>query len=263
MNRPMTLLLIEDNTNECNKFLNYAKTNSNIKFIGVTDSDIEGLAIVKTNKPDGIILDIELNKGSGSCNGFNFLLELKKLNLSYKPKIVVTTNISAEDTYEFLHNNGVSMIFHKKQINYSAQAVVNTLLLFKSCGSNIVDNNETENRIKKEERIISATNKELDTIGVASYLVGRKYLLDAILFTIDNINKFDTRITVVQHLVKKYKKNNTTISKGMQNAILHAFRVTSPDDIERIYTGTINYETGYPTPTDFIHHYANKIIKEI
>ncbi|MCL2354435.1 MAG: hypothetical protein FWC68_00800 [Oscillospiraceae bacterium] len=39
-NRIMTLLLIEDNPCDCTAFLEYAKTNENIKFVGVTASDI-------------------------------------------------------------------------------------------------------------------------------------------------------------------------------------------------------------------------------
>lgn len=47
----------------------------------------------------------------------------------------------------------------------------------------------------------------------------------------------------------------------MQNAILHAWRISSLEDLTALYTARINYETGVPTPTEFIYYYADKIKK--
>lgn len=191
-------------------------------------------------------------------------MNLKNLNLSYSPKIVVTTKILADSTHEFLHYNGVNMIFHKKHKNYSAEAVVRTLLqLHNSCSSITYNNTSGDKEESYEGKLNETINKELDLIGVAPYLIGRKYLFDSIKFTIESIDNTDNNTTVVQHLVNKYKKSNTSITKGMHNAILHAFRVSAPDTLEQLYTGTVNYETGYPTPTDFMHYYARKIAKEL
>ena len=49
----------------------------------------------------------------------------------------------------------------------------------------------------------------------------------------------------------------------MQNAILHAWRITPIDDLSTYYTARINYETGVPTPTELIYYYADKIRKEL
>ena len=93
---------------------------------------------------------------------------------------------------------------------------------------------------------------------------GRKYLYDAIYYIINqDISNSDSKLTVVQHLVTKYKRSNSTISRAMQNAILHAWRKSSLEDLEKYYTAKINYETGIPTPTEFIYYYADKIKKLI
>ena len=49
----------------------------------------------------------------------------------------------------------------------------------------------------------------------------------------------------------------------MQNAILYAWRISAIEDLTTYYTEKINYETGIPTPTEFIYYYANKIKKTI
>ena len=64
-------------------------------------------------------------------------------------------------------------------------------------------------------------------------------------------------------MTNKYKRSSSTISRAMQNAILHAWRRSSLEDLEKNYTAKINYETGIPTPTEFMYYYADKIKKAI
>ena len=42
-------------------------------------------------------------------------------------------------------------------------------------------------------------------------------------------------------------------------AINNAWRSTSIDDLMMHYKARINYETGVPTPTEFIYYYKDKI----
>ena len=49
----------------------------------------------------------------------------------------------------------------------------------------------------------------------------------------------------------------------MQNAILYAWRISSIEDLTKYYTAKVNYETGVPTPNEFIYYYVNKIKKSL
>ena len=263
-NKPMKLLLIEDNMQECIVFKNYVKQRNDVTFVGITNSDIEGLELIKKYTPDAIILDIELHKGSGNATSFNLIETLHKMKFKVKPKIIVTTVVTSNTVYDYLHEKGVDLIFYKKHQNYSVETVINTLLLLNDYSEEI--NNftslETNNSEELEEKISSMINNELDLIGVGLHLQGRKYLHDAIYYVITKSSESE-RITVIQHLVNIYKRSSSTISRAMQNAILHAWRRSSLDDLERYYTARINYETGVPTPTEFIYYYAEKIKKMV
>ncbi len=255
---PMKLLIIEDDYNECNIYRKIATKRNDIEFIGITGSDIEGLKYVKSDMPEGIILDLELNNGTGT--GFNFLNKLKELNLPNKPKIVVTTNVCSDSVYDFLHKNGVDFIFYKKQNNYLQENVINTLLLIRGYTDTVkIEKDEQNNNLNI---ISNKINNELDLIGISMHLQGRKYLYDSILYIIENSDS-GNKVTVIQYLVNKYKKSNSTISRAMQNAILHAWRISSLEDLSTYYTARINYETGVPTPTEFIYYYADKIKKQL
>jgi len=255
----MKLIIIEDDEKECDVFRKLAKARKDVEFIKITNSDIEAIDVIKSELVEGIILDLELNKGSGNGNGFTFLEELKKLKLKVKPKIVVTTNVSSDSVYDFLHANGVDLIFYKKQLNYSHSNVLNTLVLLRDYNSNINTNLDIPKKDDDKNKITDMINNELDLIGIGNHLQGRKYLFDAIYFLLEDSENTD--ITVTQYLVKKYKKSSSTISRAMQNSILHAWRISSIDDLTKYYTAKVNYETGVPTPTEFIYYYADKIKK--
>ena len=94
----MKLLLVEDDVNTCEIFKKIERAKSEIKFIAITNSEVEALNCVKNNMPDGIILDLELTNGKGS--GFGFLKELRKIKLKILPKIIVTTNICTDSVYD-------------------------------------------------------------------------------------------------------------------------------------------------------------------
>lgn len=257
-NKCIKILLIEDDANECTKFKDITNNREDIEIIAITNSSTEGLKFIKRYTPDAIILDLELNKGEGS--GFEFIRELRKMKLMTNPKVVVTTNVCSDSVYDYLHENHVDFIFYKKQLNYSVNNVINTLLLLRDFNNN--DNKIIQiNDLEDNTQVISdRINSELDLIGVGIHLQGRKYLHDAIFYLLTCEDKGE-KVPINQYLMSKYKKASSTISRAMQNAIIHAWRISSVEDLEKYYTAKINYETGIPTPTEFIYYYVGKIRK--
>ena len=257
----MNILLIEDDLNECNKYKEIAKTRTDINIISITNSSTKAIEEMKKYRPDGIILDLELNNGEGS--GFEFIQNMKKIKVNRMPKIVVTTNVHSDSVYDFCHINNIDFIFYKKQKNYSQNNIINTLVLLNEYNNENSGNKTYEKDEEKDYKsnIEEKIEKELDLVGISMHLQGRKYLKDAIMFIIKNND--DSKISIVQYLVKLHKKPSSSISRGMQNAIIHGWRVTPIQDLEKHYTAIINYETGLPTPTEFIYYYADKIKKQI
>ena len=256
---PIRILIVEDDLNECECYKNIVKNREDVKLVGITNSSTKALDEFEIHKPDAIILDLELTDGEGS--GFDFIESMKEYPKDKLPKMVVTTNVHSTAVYDYCHSNNIDFVFYKKQKNYSHENIINTILLLKNYETvNKVINLEPEND-KLQETIYNKINKELDLIGVGTHLHGRKYLCDAIYFILNSGD--NSKISIVQHLVAKYKKSSSTISRAMQNAILHAWRITPIEDLTKYYTARVNYETGVPTPTEFIYYYSDKIRKEL
>lgn len=264
-NRPMSLLLIEDDEFECKNFKDYVETLENVKLIGITNSSDEGIEYFKTHVPEAIILDIELHKGQGS--GIDFIEKIKKYINGFRPIIVVTTNASSNILYDKLHEEGIDLIFYKKQKDYSPKLVISSLLslrktLYKFNISNSNDAVFTETIADRENKISNKIDSELDLIGISSHLKGRKYLHDAIMYLLKE-KEDEQRESVFNYLSNVYKKSSSSISRVMQTAINYAWRTSAPEDLEVYYTAKINYNTGVPTPTEFIYYYAQKINKTL
>jgi len=259
--KPMKILIIEDDVTDCNNFINCIKGRNDVELVAVTDSDVDGLKYVKTKQPEGIILDLELNNSkSGNTDSFGFLENLKKLKLNVDPIVIVTTHVNSKRTYDILHRKGVDLILYKDHPKYSCDHVLNQFLNLRISPS-VNDESSIEDLFKDEKQKISnLINQELELIGVNPKLKGREYINDAILFLIQDEN---SNISVIQHLTKLYKKPASTITNGIQNAIIHAWRVSAVDDLLKHYTATINHETGIPTPMEFVYYYRDKIKKLI
>lgn len=259
--KPMKILIIEDDINDCNNFIECIKQRKDVELVGITGSDIDGLKYVKTEKPEGIVLDIELNNStSGNTDSLEFLSNLKKLKLNYEPIVIVTTHVNSKRTYDIFHRKGVDLILYKDHPKYSCNHVLNQFISLRKAF--ITEDTSTIEEIfeDKEKKISYYINQELEQIGVNAKLKGRAYIYDAILFLIQN-EKSDQN--VIQYLTKVHKKSETTITNGIKNSIIHAWRVSAVDDLLKYYTARINPETGIPTTMEFIYYYRDKIKRMI
>ena len=261
MPKPMKLLIIEDDINDCNNFINCIKKRDDFELVAITDSDVEASKYVKLKHPEGIVVDLELNNSkTGNTNSLEFLSNLKKMKPNYNPIVIVTTHVHSERTYKIVHRENIDLIMYKDQANYSCDNVLNTFLTLRDDTLNNEGKTIAEQIEDNESRISDLINHELDLIGVTTKLKGRKYIYDAILYLIQNE---DSDINVIRYLTNIHKKSPNTITNGIQNAIIHAWRVSPIEDLETYYTAKVNYETGVPTPMEFIYYYVDKIKKLI
>lgn len=265
IDKAMPLLLIEDDVSECIKFKDCANSRTDINFVGMTGSSIEGVQCAKTRLPEGIILDLQLNRGRGS--GLQFLADIKTADIGFRPIIVVTTSSRSEVVYNHIEENGVDWIFCKKQPDYSVDLVINTLLtlrksLYNKQGNDIpVDMQTLESPEERQARITQRIDAELNLVGISSKYRGRKHLHEAIYLLI-NVEKGASE-AVINQIAIAQKGNYSAIVRAMQTAINNAWASSSIDDLQKYYTARIDYRTGVPSPTEFIHYYADKIRKTI
>jgi len=255
--KPMKILIIEDDINDCNNFINCVKSRKDVELVAVTDSDVDGLRYVQTKGPEGIVLDLELNNSTtGNTDSLDFLSNLKRLKLNYEPIVIVTTHVNSKRTYEILHRSGVDLILYKDHPQYSCNLVLNHFINLRKIPIERSASSVEDILKENKDKISDCINHELGLIGITSNLKGRKYIHDAILYLIQNE---DSDVNVIKYLTSIHKKSATTVTNGIQNAIYHAWRTSPIEELTKYYTARVNYETGIPTTMEFLYYYRDKI----
>lgn len=255
MKQILSILLIEDDTSTCNELQRCIDKQDDLKLVGITNNSYEALELVRSLLPNVILLDLELHFGGG--NGLLFLDGLKNLRLEHIPFILVTTNNMSDVTLEQARELGADFTLTKYETGYSAQYVIDNIQLLRPA---ILKKNTAIAPLpdmspdQKEKLLIKRIQREMDLIGINPKAVGYKYLVDAILLTIQG-----TDANVARVLAPKYKKSDKSIERAMQNAIKQAWQTNDIDDLLTYYTAKIRADKGCPTLMEFVWYYATKI----
>lgn len=253
----MRILLVEDDKQLCQDFVNYINALDEVSLVGVTNNSNKAIEIIEDTNPDAIILDLELHNGSG--NGLFVLQGLKELSLLQPPFVLVSTNNSSATTLDSARKLGADFIISKHQTDYSVKQVIDFLLMMKtvlpkiqSCTNNTTANLDLPEQ--KSKRLARRISTELNSIGISPKVLGYKYLLDAIQITLkEPVHNISTIIG------NKYNKAEASVERAMQNAIQRAWRNSDINDLLTNYTAKISSDKGVPTVTEFIFYYANKL----
>ena len=259
MPKRIDLLVVEDDEATCLEYEQVCKKHEDVFLIGSSADSYEAVKITEEFKPNAVVLDLELQKGSG--NGIDYLIQILDLKLKVKPYIMVVTNNVSPVTQAVVRNFGADYIVVKSQSDYSVDMVVN---LLRSVISSIPDMNPytptsspaIKKRIEEDynRRLLKNITRELDIIGISPRFKGRNYLRDAIEMICHKEQTY-----ICNEVAKKYQKTSASVERAMQNAIDHAWKTTDTTTLEEHYMAYINPGRGVPTLTEFIYYYADKV----
>lgn len=253
-----SFIVIEDEDYICEEYREKVKKRKNLYLIDTTDSASEGVRLVKEYSPDAVVLDIELNNGSGS--GISFLEDLKTTCPGKKPLIIVATNITSYMLHSRIRELGGDLVITKTKPDYDIDSVLELLEVLASSAS--LDNSrrteaaqaiaKAEQKKKQKDRI----TKEMELIGVKPNVKGFKYLCDAIeLYCNGQTDK------LAQSVANTYHVTADSVDKAMRHAITTAWNRDQENFLNR-YTAYIGKEQGLPLLMEFIGFFALKVQKE-
>ena len=259
MSDRINLLVVEDDADTCFEYENYCKELDDVFLIGTSAHSDEAVKITEEFLPNVVVLDLELQKGSGS--GMKYLIDINKSMIKVHPYILVVTNNVSPITQSIVRNAGADFIIVKSQADYSVEMVVNFL---RSIISKIPDMNPNfptsspaiKKRIEEDynQRLVKRITTELDIIGISPRFKGRNYLRDAIEMICHKEQTY-----ICNEVAKKYGKTSSSVERAMQNAIDHAWKTTDTTTLEEHYRAYVNPDKGVPTLTEFIYYYADKV----
>ncbi len=253
---PRRIVMIEDDPHECDSMRAYVDTLDDFVLVGTASNSEDGLELVRANLPDAVILDLELESGSG----IDFLKRLPSLGLKETPFIAVCTNNPSATTRKAVRNLGVDYTIGKYQPDYKPKTVIDTVRdILDAAGlrtsrtvEDVVPPAALQSRIKS--RIFA----ELDALYFRPKVKGYNILVEAILMAVESGNASRIPSLVADRLGLAEPQ----AERAMQNAINNAWNRCPTDILERLYTGPVSPYTGTPTVMDFVSFCARKIGNE-
>ena len=258
LNQTLSVLLVEDDQQVCEQIVDYSKNFLDIKIIEVTNNSDSAYKYVVEHSPDAVILDLELQQGSG--NGLSFLNNLHNFPNIKKPYILITTNNPSNVTQNYARKKGADFVLYKQSEDYTNHTPIDFLRMTMEVilasknqqNKQILCSPTNESTIDTEQIII----RQLETLGFQHNILGFNYLKDAILLVIN-----DPSCQFIQIISTKSKKSFSSVERAMHNAIDRVWKYGNLQTLQKEYTSYINPIKGMPTITEFVFFFADKIKK--
>ena len=255
MTNKLNVLIVEDDENDCKALVAEVNANADkLCLAGVSKSSFDALAFIRNHNPHAVILDLELQEGSG--DGMDLLDKLRSTILCRKPYIVINTNSASKITRDTAKRMGADYTFAKWQKGYSPKMVINQLLLVMptilGCEE---DPPEPFSEVQLENKMREFVQDEFNKLGVSVKNVGYGYLVDAVILAANGENQNWGKI-----IGEKYGKSENSVMHAMQYAINNTWSNADINNLQKYYTAPLRKDKYVPTANEFVFFYKQKLI---
>ena len=243
---------IDDNQEVRENLKEYFKDTAGIELVGEAENGETGYELIKSQKPDAVILDIVMPK----LDGLGLLEKLASEGIS--THILMYSAIGNDTVIQKTFSLGAEYYIMKP---CAPQDIVSRILEACSVATAPVSiiSAHTQSTIN-ESNLESVITDIIHDIGVPAHIKGYSYLREAIGLCIKD-DEFINSITKL--LYPTVAKNFSTTSSRVERAIRHAIEVAWNRGREEILTDifgyTIDTNKGKPTNGEFIAMISDSI----
>ena len=260
MGNRKSFIVVEDEKYICDEYRQCVGNHEGLYLIDTTDNTPDAVRLVQEYTPDAVVLDIELNSGSGS--GITFLDAIKDTCPDKKPFILTVTNLPSAYMHEQIHKRGGDFIITKDKPDYSVDYVLDMIdtLVSESSLSKSRESELAKITMKQEysKRLKDKIATEMNLICLKPSHKGTIYLKEAI-----EMNIKERPRNIAKAIADNHGTTADSVEKAMRHAINFAWRNDDIDVLLTHYTAVIDSERGAPSPTEFIYYYVEKIKREL
>lgn len=255
MKNRLKVLIVEDDEGDSKALAAEVNAHADKLYLaGELKSANEAFDFIRDKKPDAVILDLELQGGSG--DGLELLDKLRSVVICPKPYVVVNTNNASKVNRISAKKLGADYEFAKWQTDYSPKMVINHLLLVMpeilGCKEE-VPAPRSERQLENEMR--EFVQERFNELGVSVKNEGYDYLVEAVILAAkDEKQNWGTIIGA------KVNKTGDAVMKAMQYAIDNTWKNGDTNNLEKYYTAPIRKERGAPTTFEFVFYYKQKLV---
>jgi len=257
MKPDIKLLLVEDEKEVRDIYKISLKEHPMIQLIAEAESLEEALVVLRTTTVDAIILDLELQKGSGI-----FLLEeLQTLNIE-KPFIAAVTNVISKVVYDSIRSMGVDYICSKANDDsfHVPLSVIEISAPYRRVKEEPDEIAGKVNVRTKTNAIKRGLSYELSRMGFSEKLSGTQYILEGLVYlSLSEEQSVSFSKELYPYIATKHNININNVERNIRIAIEKVWSEQPPEKLKNLYSHEWSEKTGRPTNAEFLYHMKVKI----
>ena len=251
----ITVCFVDDNRELIQLMEDFFGEQEEIEIVGTALYGRDCIPLIEEKNPDVLVLDIIMPH----MDGIAVLNEIRRMNLTKKPHIIMLTAFGQEEVMKKAVDLGASYFILKP---FDIQNLTDQIMQVQG-GSSVarvssIHKSSTEDK-KKQDLEANITNI-IHEIGVPAHIKGYMYLREAITMVYNDIDLLGSITKVLYPDIAK--KFNTTASR-VERAIRHAIEVAwsrgNIDSISALFGYTINISKAKPTNSEFIAMVADRL----
>jgi two-component system response regulator (stage 0 sporulation protein A) len=267
-------MFADDNIEFSEIMKEFLEAQKDIDLVGVARNGVEAISIIENNAPDIVVLDIIMPH----LDGLGVLEKLNNMDLPQKPMCIMLSAVGQDKITQRAIRLGaeyyivkpfdmdvlISRIRQIREMKFQYE-VSDT---YKTEKSKVLSNSKSNFSFKNKDKTVTDIEAEVTSImhelGVPAHIKGYRYLRDAIVICIQNI---DTLNSITKMLYPSIAQKYNTTSSRVERAIRHAIEIAwargQVEAIDSMFGYTINIGKGKPTNSEFIAIIADKLRLDI
>lgn len=246
------LMVVDDNREFCSLVRGYVLMQDDLEFVGSAYDGIGALDMIRSKKPDVVILDNVMPQ----LDGIGVLNHLQNFQPQDRPKIVAVT---ACPTDAFMASA------FKLGVNYTMSRKVDINEIVDRCRM-VVKNTPVvvqQEKLKMED-VEGLVTDMIHEVGVPAHIKGYSYLRVAIMLVLEDRLLIESITKLLYPTVaKKFNTSASRVERAIRHAIEVAWTRGDTDTLNSIFGFTINQAKGKPTNSEFIAMISDKLRLQI
>ena len=240
MDNKITIVLSDTNEEARSMLRSALERSGQFTVVGETGDGEEVLRLVRETRPDMLLLDMILP-------GMDGLTVLRRLGERERPLTLAMSNLVGQDVVAAAGSLGAAL-FVSKPYNESGM-VENLLQLFRA-------REQQEHTPGLEEMVTSIIHE----VGVPAHIKGYKYVREAIMITVEDMEVINSVTKVLYpEVAKRYHTTPSRVERAIRHAIEVAWDRGDLETLQKFFGYTVSNAKGKPTNSEFIAMISDRI----
>lgn len=259
-------VLIADNSEDYReKMRGYLGQREEIAFTDAVDNGEDACRMIRSRKPNVVLLDVVLPE----LDGFSVIERMNtELPPADRPDYIIVSSIGTESMIECASRLGVSYYMMKPCSPENLTRRVLQIAGLAHHGKERLQVKYREKPFVKDKKSYPQPEDTLEAditniireIGIPAHIKGYQYIREAIMMTVNDMNllNYITKL-LYPTIAKKYKTTSSSVERAIRHAIEVAWNRGKIDVLEEMFGYTISAGKGKPTNSEFIALIADKL----